>query len=87
MRFKGQFTLSISLAREVTFYKYAVINKGDVRYECLTEFQPKRGAIVYRFLRIPEEYLKPGGKFTELVFFVPCCFMKSALPLSHSSLQ
>ena len=86
MRFKGQFTLNIDLAREGTFYKYAVIKKGDVHYEYLTEFQPKiSGAIVDRFLCIPQEYLKPGGKFTELDFFVPYCFRKSALPLSHSS--
>ncbi|XP_022806308.1 E3 ubiquitin-protein ligase rnf213-alpha-like [Stylophora pistillata] len=60
-RFKGQFALSINLAKKGTFYKYAVVKKGDVHYEYLTEFEPRyRGAIVNRFLRIPEKYLKPG---------------------------
>ena len=82
MCFEGRFTLSISLAKEGTFYKYAVIKKGDVHYEYLTEFQPRyRGGIVDRFLRIPEKYVKPGGKLTKLAFVVPLCSMKSPLPL------
>ena len=67
MRFKGQFTLSIRFARKGTFYKYAVIKKGDIHYEYLAEFLPRyRGGIVNRFLRIPEKNLKPGGKITKL---------------------
>ena len=67
MRFKGQFTLSIRFARKGTFYKYAVIKKGDIHYEYLAEFLPRyRGGIVDRFLRISEKYLKPGGKITKL---------------------
>ena len=67
MRFKGQFTLSITFAQKGTFYKYAVIKKGNVHYEYLTEFLPKYpGGIVDRFLRIPKKYLKPGGKITKL---------------------
>ena len=67
MRFKGQFTLSIRFAQKGTFYKYAVIKKGDIHYEYLAEFLPRyRGGIVNRFLRIPEKYLKPGGKIIKL---------------------
>ena len=67
MRFKGQFTLSIRFARKGTFYKYAVIEKGDIHYEYLAEFPSRyRGEIVDRFLCIPENYLKPGGKVTKL---------------------
>ena len=66
MRFKGQFTLSISLAQRGTSYKYTVIKKGATHYEYLAEFRPRyRGGIINRFLRIPERYLQPGGKVTK----------------------
>ena len=82
MCFEGHFTLSIRLANKGTFYKYAVIKKGDVHYEYLTEFQPRcHGGIVNRFLHIPKKYVKPGGKLTKLAFVVPLCSMKSPLPL------
>lgn len=80
MRFKGHFTLSISLAGKGTFYKYAVIKKGDVHYEYLTEFQPRYRGIVDRFLLIPPKYVKPGGKLTKSALVVPHCSMKSPLP-------
>ena len=43
-----------------------MIEKGNVHYEYLAEFPPSYGGIVNRFLRIPEEYLKPGGKVAKL---------------------
>lgn len=37
--------------------------KKDVYWEYLTEFTPRyHDGIVDRFLNIPENYLKPGGK-------------------------
>lgn len=63
MRFSGQFTLSLDCARKGTSYKYVVVKKGDVHWEHLPEFSPRHyGAIVNRFLSIPEKYLLPGGK-------------------------
>ena len=44
-----------------------MIKKGDIHYEYLVEFQPRyHVGIVDRFLRIPENYLKPGGKVAKL---------------------
>ena len=44
-----------------------MIKKGCIHYEYLAEFQPRyTGGIVNRFLRIPDKYLKPGGKLTKL---------------------
>lgn len=63
MLFRGQFTISLDRARRDTFYKYVVVKKGDVYWEYLPEFPPKQFyGIVDRSLKIPEEYLKPGGK-------------------------
>lgn len=63
MRFSGQVTLTVDCARKGTSYKYVVVKKGATHWECLLEFPPKYvGGIVDRFLSIPEEYLKPGGK-------------------------
>ena len=63
MLFRGQFTISLDRAREGTFYKYVVVRKGEVYYEELPEFPPvEYYRIVNRSLRIPEKYLKPGGK-------------------------
>ena len=40
-----------------------VVKEEKPYYEYLTEFEPKvRNGIVDRFLRIPDKYLKPGGK-------------------------
>ena len=61
--FQGQFTLTIDRAREGTKYKYVIIKKKVVLWEELIEFQPRYGgAIVDRFLSIPEKYLERGGK-------------------------
>ena len=63
MRFRGQFTLSLDCARQGTSYKYVVVKKGVVHWEYLPEFPSRHyGAIVNRFLSIPEKYLQPGGK-------------------------
>ena len=43
-----------------------MIKKGDIHYEYLAEFQSRYEGIVDRFLRIPEKYLKPGGKVAKL---------------------
>ena len=63
MLFSGQFTISLDRARKGTFYKYVVVKKGDVYWEDLPEFLPRQYyGIVNRSLKIPEKYLKPGGK-------------------------
>ena len=63
MRFSGQFTLTVDCARQGTSYKYVLVKKGAVHWELLPEFPPRHDkAIVNRFLSIPPEYLKPGGK-------------------------
>ena len=44
-------------------YKYVVVKEEKPYYEYLAEFKPRvPNGIVNRFLRIPEEYLKRGGK-------------------------
>lgn len=64
MLFRGQFTISLDRARRGTFYKYVVVKKGEPHYEYLPEFPPmlSYSGIVNRSLKIPEKYLKPGGK-------------------------
>ena len=62
-RFSGQFTLTVDCARKGTSYKYVVVKKGAVYWESLPEFTSRNcEAIVNRFLSIPNQYLKPGGK-------------------------
>lgn len=70
MRFSGRCTLSIGRADKGTHYKYVIMKKGEVLWEQLVEFKPYHGAIVDRFLFIPDKYLTPGGKllFCFLVF-------------------
>lgn len=63
MRFRGQFTISLDLARKGTFYKYVVVKKGKVHWEELPEFPPRHYyGIVNRVLKIPEKDLQPGGE-------------------------
>lgn len=64
MLFRGQFTISLDLARKGTFYKYVVVKEGKVHWEQLPEFPPKcdNNSIVNRFLTIPDKYIEPGGK-------------------------
>lgn len=63
MLFRGQLTISLERARKGTFYKYVVVKKGKVHWEQLPEFPPKYyGGIVNRFLKIPDKYMKQGGK-------------------------
>ena len=63
MHFRGQLTISLDRARNGTFYKYVVVNKGTVHYEDLPEFPPQHYYhIVNRSLKIPEKHIGPGGK-------------------------
>jgi len=61
LRFSGQFTVSMDRAERGTDYKYVVLKKGIIHWEYLTEFRPRYGGIVNRFLFIPDKYLKPGA--------------------------
>lgn len=63
MLFRGQFTITLDRARKGTRYKYVVVKKGEVYWEDLLEFPAVQyNGIVDRSLKIPEKYLKPGGK-------------------------
>ena len=64
MHFRGQLTITLDRARCGTAYKYLMDNKGELYYEELPEFPPKYGysSIVNRSLKIPENYIEPGGK-------------------------
>lgn len=63
MHFSGQCTLTMAQAWRGIEYKYMIVKKGDVYWEYLAEFPPTaRGAIVNRILKIPENFIKPGGK-------------------------
>jgi len=63
LRFSGQCILSMDRAQRGTKYKYVVLKKGNVHWEYLTEFQPRYGGIVDRFLSIPDKHLNPGAKW------------------------
>ena len=81
MRFSGQFTLSLDCARQGTSYKYVVVKKGAVHWEYLLEFPSRHyGAIVNRFLSIPEKHLQPGGKV-----LIPCDFKFVIISQSNAS--
>ena len=61
MLYRGQVTLSVDRARRGTNYKYLVVKNGKITWEDLSEYGYFRG-IVNRVLKIPEQYIRPGGK-------------------------
>ena len=62
--FRGQLTIRLEQARKGISYKYVIVEEGNVHWEKLPEFPPKcvNDSIVNRFLKIPDKYIKAGGK-------------------------
>lgn len=60
--YRGQLSLSLDRARRGILYKYLVVKKGKSHWEDLSDFVTLFG-IVNRALKIPERYIKPGGKW------------------------
>lgn len=60
--YRGEVTISRSLAYKGTFYKYLVVKKGKELWEDLSEFASYYRVIVNRGLKIPEQCIKAGGK-------------------------
>lgn len=61
--YRGQLAISLDRARRDIVYKYLVVKKGKSYWEDLSDFRTLFGT-VNRALKIPERYIKPGGKWT-----------------------
>lgn len=70
MLYRGQVTLSVDRAYRGTKYKYLVVKRGEITWEDLSEYSYFRG-IVDRVLKIPEHYIRPGGKLGMTLMLEP----------------
>lgn len=65
MLYRGQVTLSVDQARRSTKYKYLVVKKGTLFWEDLPQLASFNfNGIFNRVLKIPEQYVSPGGKLS-----------------------
>ena len=85
MLYRGQVTLSVDRACRATSYKYLVVKRGEIIWEDLSEFAYSN-SIVNRVLKIPEQYIRSGGKLGEASMLEPGARHFSVIFLQRSAL-
>lgn len=70
MLYRGQVTLSVHRAYRGTSYKYLVVKRGAITWEDLSEYSYSH-SIVNRVLKIPEQYIRAGGKLAKALMLEP----------------